>query len=112
VTQERKGLLTVGEADFERIVLESARPAVVDFTAAWCGPCRAIAPVIESLASDYADRVTVAKVDIDDNPRLAAQYGVRSVPTVMLFAAGGIKRVYVGARPAQEYRSGIDELLH
>jgi thioredoxin 1 len=112
VSQEAKALLTVGEADFDRVVLDSPRPAVVDFTAAWCGPCRAIAPVIESLASDYADRVTVAKVDIDDNPRLAAQYGVRSVPTVMLFAGGDIKRVYVGARPAQEYRSGIDELLH
>lgn len=112
MSQEAKALLTVGEADFDRVVLDSPRPAVVDFTAAWCGPCRAIAPVIESLASDYADRVTVAKVDIDDNPRLAAQYGVRSVPTVMLFAGGDIKRVYVGARPAQEYRSGIDELLH
>lgn len=110
--QERKALLSVGDADFERVVLESTRPAVVDFTAAWCGPCRAVAPVIEGLASDYADRVTVAKVDIDDHPRLAARYGVRSVPTVMLFAEGGVKRVYVGARPAQEYRSGIDELLH
>jgi thioredoxin 1 len=108
---ERKALLTVGESDFGRVVLESSRPAVVDFTAAWCGPCRAIAPVIEGLANDYADRVTVAKVDIDDNPELAAQYGVRSVPTVMLFANGGIKRVYVGARSAHEYRTGIDELL-
>ena len=110
--QERKALLSVGEADFGSVVLESARPAVVDFTAAWCGPCRAVAPVIEDLASDYAGRVTVAKVDIDDYPQLAARYGVRSVPTVMLFAGGGIKRVYVGARPAQEYRAGIDELLH
>jgi thioredoxin 1 len=109
--QERKALLNVSESDFERVVLEPSRPAVVDFTAAWCGPCRALAPVIEDLASDYADRVTVAKVDIDANPRLAAQYGVRSVPTVMLFSDGDIKRIYVGARSAQEYRVGIDELL-
>jgi thioredoxin 1 len=109
--QEHKALKTLGESDFERLVLESAQPAVVDFSAAWCGPCRAIAPVIENLANDYADRVTVAKVDIDDSPRLAAKYGVRSVPTVMLFANGGVKRVYVGARSAQEYRTGIDELL-
>lgn len=106
-----KKLLTVGESDFGHVVLESSRPAVVDFSAEWCGPCRAIAPVIEGLASDYADRVTVAKVDIDDNPALAAKYGVRSVPTVMLFENGDVKRVYVGARSAHEYRMGIDELL-
>jgi len=109
--EQRNALVTVGEDDFARVVLESPRPTVVDFSAAWCGPCRAIAPVIEGLANDYADRVTVATVDIDDNPRLAAQYGVRSVPTVMLFANGDIKRIYVGARSAQEYRTGVDELL-
>jgi thioredoxin 1 len=105
-------LLTVSESDFERLVLRSPQPAVVDFSAVWCGPCRSIAPVIEGLAGEYSDRVTVATVDIDDNPRLAAQYGVRSVPTVMLFEGGDVKRVLVGARSAQEYRAGIDELLH
>jgi thioredoxin 1 len=110
--QKKTALLTVGEGDFERLVLRSPQPAVVDFSAAWCGPCRSIAPVIEGLAGEYADRVTVATVDIDDNPRLAAQYGVRSVPTVMLFEGGDVKRVLVGARSAQEYRAGIDELLH
>jgi thioredoxin 1 len=104
-------LLTVSESDFERLVLRSPQPAVVDFSAVWCGPCRSIAPVIEGLAGEYADRVTVATVDIDDNPRLAAQYGVRSVPTVMLFEGGDVRRVLVGARSAQEYRAGIDELL-
>jgi len=110
--KEKTALLTIGEGDFDRLVLDSPQPAVVDFSAAWCGPCRSIAPVIESLANDYADRVTVATVDIDDNPRLAARYGVRSVPTVMLFAGGDVKRVLVGARSAQEYRAGIDDLLH
>ena len=110
--KEETRLLTVGETDFEQRVLQSAQPAVVDFSAVWCGPCRSIAPVIEGLANEYADRVTVATVDIDDNPRLAAKYGVRSVPTVMLFAGGDVKRVFVGARSAQEYRAGIDELLH
>ncbi len=112
MSKEPTALLSVGESDFERLVLESQQPAVVDFSAAWCGPCRSIAPVIENLAKDYADRVTVATVDIDDNPRLAAKYGVRSVPTVMLFAGGDVKRVLVGARSAQEYRSNVDELLH
>src|SRR5688572_13834332 len=110
--KEKTALLAVGESDFERLVLDSRQPAVVDFSAVWCGPCRSIAPVIESLANDYAERVTVATVDIDDNPRLAARYGVRSVPTVMLFAGGDGKRVFVGARSAHECRVGIDELLH
>jgi len=110
--QKKTDLLTLGEGDFERLVLGSPQPAFVDFSAAWCGPCRSIAPVIEGLAGEYADRVTVATVDIDDNPRLAAQYSVRSVPTVMLFEGGEVKRVLVGARSAQEYRAGIDELLH
>ena len=109
---EKTALLAVGETDFDSVVLDAPRPALVDFSAAWCGPCRSIAPVIEGLANDYADRVTVATVDIDDNPRLAARYGVRSVPTVMLFAGGDVKRVFVGARSAHEYRAGIDELLH
>ncbi|HWN39521.1 MAG TPA: thioredoxin domain-containing protein, partial [Gammaproteobacteria bacterium] len=76
--EKEKALLAVGEGDFERRVLESPQPAFVDFSAVWCGPCRSIAPVIEGLAAEYANRVTVATVDIDDNPRLAAQYGVRS----------------------------------
>ena len=109
---EKTALLTLGESDFEHVVLASKRPAVVDFSAVWCGPCRSIAPLIEGLAGEYADRVTVATVDIDDNPRLAARYGVRSVPTVMLFEGGDVKRVFVGSRSAQEYRAGIDELLH
>lgn len=109
---EKKALLNVGEGDFDRLVLGSPQPAVVDFSAAWCGPCKSIAPVIEGLADDYANRVRVATVDVDDNPRLAARYGVRSVPTVMLFAGGGVRRVFVGARSEQEYRLGIDELLH
>jgi thioredoxin 1 len=109
---ERKQLVAVGESDFERLVLEAPQPAVVDFSAAWCGPCRSLAPIIEGLADEYGGRVTVATVDIDDNPRLAARYGVRSVPTVMLFAGGDVRRVLVGTRPAQEYRAEIDELLH
>jgi thioredoxin len=105
-----KRLLT-DEASFERRVVEPERPALVDFSAEWCGPCRAIAPTIAGLAEDYADRVTVAKVDIDESPKLAARYGVRSVPTVMLFSGGEVRRVYVGARSGQEYREGVDALL-
>jgi thioredoxin len=109
--ETNKRLLTVDEANFERQVIETHRPALVDFSAEWCGPCRAIAQTIEGLAEDYADRVTVAKVDIDESPQLAARYGVRSVPTVILFSGGDVRRVYVGARSGREYREGVDALL-
>jgi len=105
-------LLTVDSADFAQKVLESPKPVLVDFWAPWCGPCRALAPILESLALDYEDRVTVAKVDIDENGELAAEYRVRSIPTVMLVAGGEIRRVLVGARSAQEYRDGVEALLH
>lgn len=111
--EQRDTLLrNVGSADFASVVLQSEKPVLVDFTAAWCGPCRAIAPVIASLAEEYADRLTVATVDIDANAALAAEYRVRSVPTVMLIADGEIRRILVGARSAQEYRDGVEALLH
>jgi thioredoxin 1 len=103
--------LRLDERNFDTTVHQSERPVLVDFSAVWCGPCRAIAPVIESLAVEYGERLQVATVDIDETPALAERYRVRSVPTVMLLADGEIKRVYVGARPAQEYRDGIEDVL-
>jgi thioredoxin 1 len=109
---ERELLLTVTEDSFTKDVLSSPKPVLVDFWAAWCGPCRAIAPIIDTLAIDYADRLTVAKVDVDQNGKLAEQYRIRSIPTVMLVADGEIRQVLVGARSAQEYRAGVEALLH
>lgn len=105
-------LLKVGDSDFAKAVLESPQPVLVDFSAEWCGPCRAIEPVMEALATEYAGRATIAKVDIDSNPSIAARYGVRAVPTVMIVANGEVDRVLVGARPPQEYRASIDRVLH
>ena len=109
--QEKALSLTVTADNFVDTVLLSQKPVLVDFWAA-CGPCRAISPIIESLALDYADRLTVAKVDADSNPTLLDEYRIRSVPTVMLVADGEIRQIFVGARSAQEYRAGIDALLH
>lgn len=106
------GLLAINETNFDAVVLDSSKPVLVDFSAAWCGPCRAIAPVLSSLAVEYGDRLALALVDVDDHPGLAERYRVRSVPTVMLVADGEIRRVFVGARPAGEYREGIEALLH
>lgn len=110
--QEYASPLAVTEANFDRVVLDSPTPVLVDFSATWCGPCRAIAPVMGALAVDYSGKVTVATVDVDDHPGLADRFCVRSVPTVMLVADGEIRRVFVGARTPQEYREGIEDLLH
>ena len=104
--------ITVTDASFAKTVLEAPRPALVEFGAEWCGPCVAVAPVIRNLAIEYANRLTVATVDVDADPQLAARYGVRSLPTVMLLENGQIRRVLVGARSGQEYRAAIDDVVH
>lgn len=102
----------VDRDDFERRVLESPTPVLVDFRADWCQPCRIIDPVIEGLAAEYGERLAVAKVDIDENAAIAAEYRVRSIPTVMLVAGGTVRQVLVGSRSAQEYRAAVDAVLH
>ena len=97
--------------EFARRVLQAETPVLVDFSAEWCGPCRAIEPVIARLAAEYDGRLAVAKIDIDEQAALAAEYHVRSVPTVMLIAGGAVQQVLVGSRSAQDYRTAIDAVL-
>jgi len=107
-----QGPVPVTNATFDQTVLAAPRPVLVDFGAEWCGPCVAVSPVIRDLALEYADRLTVATVDVDSDPQLAARYGVRSLPTVMLLEDGEIRRVLVGARSGREYRAAIEGVLH
>ena len=109
---KNEGPVAVTSATFDEAVLAAPLPALVDFGAEWCGPCVAVAPVIRSLALEYADRLKVATVDVDADPQLAARYGVRSLPTVLLLEGGEVRRVLVGARSGQEYRAAIDGMLH
>src|SRR3974390_2357249 len=91
----------VGAADFEALVLERSQhvPVVVDFWGRWCGPCRMVAPIVEHLAAEYAGRADFVKVDTDAEPGIAARYGVRSLPTLALFARGTLADALVGAQP-------------
>ncbi len=91
------GPLHLEDATFEREVLQSDKPVLVDFGATWCGPCRMIDPIVEELAGEYAGRFVVGKVDVDENPQISMNYGIRSVPTLMIFKGGKPVDMIIGA---------------
>ncbi len=103
--------VAVTDQSFTEEVLGSDKPVLVDFWAEWCGPCRALGPVIETLSKDYAGRATVAKVDVDANQNVAMQFGIRSIPTVMLFHKGAVVDTFVGVRPQSDYAASLDKLV-
>lgn len=90
-------VMNVGDDDFEQSVLKSELPVLVDFWAAWCGPCKAIAPIVEKLADDYDGKLSVAKVDVDQAQAVAQQFGVRNIPTLLVFKGGEVVGKQVGA---------------
>jgi thioredoxin 1 len=94
---------------FEQEVVQSPNPVLVDFYADWCGPCKTVGPIVEELAAEYEGRITVRKVDIDSNPELAHRYGVRSIPTLMVFNGGEAKDTIVGAVPKSRLSEFIDQ---
>ncbi len=97
--------------EFEREVLQSEIPVLVDFWAPWCGPCRMLAPTIDELAQEYEGRVKVVKVNTDELPMVAMQYGIRGIPTVMLFVNGDVADVKVGLQPKAVFESMIERVL-
>ncbi len=91
-----ENLTLVGDANFAEEILKAGKPALVDFWAPWCGPCKALGPLVEALADQYHERVEVGKINIDDNPKMAAAYGVRSIPTLILFKDGKVLDTLIG----------------
>jgi thioredoxin 1 len=91
-----KDILEVGDSSFESEVLKSDKPVLVDFWAPWCGPCRAIAPIVEELAKDFGDKVKFTKCNVDENPTTPTKYGIKSIPTLIFFKDGEIQDKVIG----------------
>ncbi len=104
-------VLHVSDSAFNEKVLKADSPVLVDFWAEWCGPCKMIAPILEEIAKDYADKLTVAKLNIDENPATPQQFGVRGIPTLMLFVDGEVEGTKVGALTKSQLAAFLDNYL-
>ncbi|MDP2273172.1 MAG: thioredoxin [Archangium sp.] len=106
-----KDTVTVLDATFKSEVLDSQTPVLVDFWATWCAPCRAIAPALEELATQYKGQLKIAKVDVDENQATAEQFGIRSIPTLLMFKGGKVVEQLVGAAPKSKLEDSIKKVL-
>ncbi|MDD4907932.1 MAG: thioredoxin [Candidatus Omnitrophica bacterium] len=105
------GTIHLTDNNFKSEVLQSDLPVVVDIYATWCGPCKMVAPILEELSKEYAGRVKIGKLDVDESPQVPGRYGVMSVPTLMFFKKGEVMDQVVGALPKPQLKSKIDEVL-
>ncbi len=103
--------LVITDATFEDVVLKSDKPVVVDFWATWCGPCRMVAPIIEELSQEFEGKAIVGKVDVDENQDFASRFGIRNIPTVLIFQNGEVVGRQVGVAPKETYAQAVNALL-
>ncbi|TRZ92951.1 MAG: thioredoxin [Dehalococcoidia bacterium] len=106
-----ENITTVDQSSFDKIVLESSKPVLVDFWAPWCGPCRMVSPIVEELAKDYNGKVEFAKVNVDEAPFVASKYSIMSIPTIMIFKDGKPVEHVIGFKPKDQFKKLLDVVL-
>ena len=106
-----ENIVHISDESFEEEVLQSEKPVLIDYWAEWCGPCKMIAPALEEIAGEYSDRLKVVKLNIDDNPQTPPKYGIRGIPTLMVFKGGRVEATKVGAASKAQLTAFIEESL-
>ncbi|MCH8836818.1 MAG: thioredoxin [Candidatus Marinimicrobia bacterium] len=104
-------MIELSAENFDQQVVSSDRPVLVDFWAEWCGPCRAIEPALKEVAADYEDRVVVGRLNVDEHPTIASRYGIRSIPSILLFQNGEVSDQIVGAVPKSSITNLLDQMI-
>ncbi|MBN1849446.1 MAG: thioredoxin [Deltaproteobacteria bacterium] len=104
-------ILEVSDKNFDSEIMKADKPAMVDFWAEWCGPCKMVGPIVEELAKEYQDKVKVAKMDVDQNRETPARFGIRNIPTLILFKNGEVAKTIIGAQPKRSIEDELKKLL-
>ena len=106
-----QSIIHVTDSSFEQDVLKSSTPVLLDFWAEWCGPCKMIAPILDEIAAEYAGRVVIAKMNVDDNPKTPSRYGIRAIPTLIIFKEGNVSEQITGAVASSQIKNAINKVI-